>query len=316
MVFPENRYQTSRNGEWRNRGVGLVIAIVALLGIGGVAYALANGGLAVLSLRRRAVDQDIVEQFSRQAYEEVIALADATLAEHPMHDIALVLGGFARFYAGVNQVNAEEKSRLIDESVRYLRRARLLPKTPLEREVHYVLGKAYYHKGPFYADLTVENLERALALGYESDDAYEYLGLAYAQLGDLERSVANFVIAAERNPSDLLFLTVAQTYEELEDFALAESYLRKAIAAAEDDYMRYKAQIDLASVLMESRQFDEAERLLSEILESNPRSADAHYLLGVVYDETGNPERARFEWREARRIDPNHVEALRSLGGN
>jgi tetratricopeptide (TPR) repeat protein len=233
-----------------------------------------------------------------------------------MHDLSLVLGGFARFYAGVNQVNVERKSQLIDESITYLRRAKLLPRTPMEAQVEYILGKAYYHKGPFFADLTVDHLENALAAGYDSGDTYEYLGLAYAQLGDLERSVTNFEIAAERQPTDLLYLTVAQTYQQLDDYTEAENYLRKAIAASEDDYMRYRARIELVEVLVVSEQFGPAERLLDQILEANPESADAHYYLGVVYDATGNPERARFEWREARRIDPNHVEALRRLGGS
>jgi tetratricopeptide (TPR) repeat protein len=292
------------------------VVIIALLGLGGIAYALTNGGLEVLSLRRRSADREIVSRFSEAAYEEVITLSDVTLAEHAMDGIALVLGGFARFYEGVSQVTVEEKAGLIDQSIIFLRRARLLNETPLEAQVHYVLGKAYFHKGPFFADMTVQFLERALASGYQADDAYEYLGLAYAQLGDLERSASNFVIAAQRQPSDLLYLTVAQTYKELGDYQAAESYLRKAVEASEDDYMRYRARIELASVLTELKEFEAAEELLREILEGNPGSADAHYYLGVIYDSTGSPERARFQWREARRIDPNHVEALRRLGGN
>ena len=52
------------------------------------------------------------------------------------------------------------------------------------------------------------------------------------------------------------------------------------------------------------------------ILEENPRSADAHFYLGELFQERGETERARFEWREAFRIDPNHLEAIQRLQKN
>jgi superkiller protein 3 len=68
--------------------------------------------------------------------------------------------------------------------------------------------------------------------------------------------------------------------------------------------------------LIDAARYDEAEAVFREILDANPDSADAHYFLGNIFEARGDEEQARFQWREAFEIDPNHAEALRKLQNN
>jgi tetratricopeptide (TPR) repeat protein len=178
-----------------------------------------------------------------------------------------------------------------------------------------VLGKAYYHRGRFYYDLAVEHMARSVELGYSAEDTQEYLGMAYARLGRYEDSVESFSRALERNPSDLLYLTVADTYMEAGRHSRAESYLEDAIAATDDGFLTQRARFMLGEVYIQEGRLEAAQRQFELIIDSNAKSAEAHYQLGRVYDLMGDTERARYEWRETIRIDPNHAGALRSLQG-
>ena len=79
------------------------------------------------------------------------------VSEHrPLDPFRLVLRGFASFYPGVGETDGEIRIRYMDDAV-------FLPSEGpdfLFRTVHgprylYVLGKAYYQKGPYYMDEAV-----------------------------------------------------------------------------------------------------------------------------------------------------------------
>ena len=44
------------------------------------------------------------------------------------------------------------------------------------------------------------------------------------------------------------------------------------------------------------------------------KSANVSYVYGLIYDKTNRPERAMFAFKEAVRLDPNHVSAQVNLG--
>jgi tetratricopeptide (TPR) repeat protein len=159
-------------------------------------------------------------------------------------------------------------------------------------------------------------MREAVELGYVADDTYEYLGMAYARLGQFERSVESFSTALDRSPSDLLYLTVAETYMQSGRHERAESYLQEAMSATDDGFLVQRARFMLGEVYIQEGRLEDAQRQFELIIDSNPKSAEAHYQLGRVYDLMGDTVRARSEWRETIQIDPNHAGALTSLQGN
>jgi tetratricopeptide (TPR) repeat protein len=291
--------------------VFIIVAVVALAVIGllGVFEAFPFG------LNRR--DSELVALWSRGDYLQVIASAEETLSDRPFNAQALTYGGFAHYYHGEGLVDAEEREQHIERAVILLRKAEHLSHAPLAAERDYVLAKAYFQKGRLFVDLAAEYMERSLSEGYEASDSRSYLGLAYAQMGQPERSAGWFADAIaltnDEQELDALRVKAAESLVDAGDYALAEEYLRSVMATSQDDYVRLVAANQLTGVLILNEELAEAEDLVETTLVGYPDSADAHYHLGVIYDLTDRPVEASYEWRQAVEIDPNHTDALRSL---
>src|SRR5215210_6725601 len=69
-----------------------------------------------------------------------------------------------------------------------------------------------------------------------------------------------------------------------------------------------------AGALVQAGRLEEAEAATRKILGTNPRSAEAHSLLGVILDQRGVTADAEKEYAAALRLKPNLVSALSNLG--
>lgn len=74
------------------------------------------------------------------------------------------------------------------------------------------------------------------------------------------------------------------------------------------------AFVDLAEVYRREGRLEVARRLCLRGLSRRPDHVQAHALLGRVYRESGDPERAFDEWDIALRLDPRHSAARRAMG--
>ncbi len=73
------------------------------------------------------------------------------------------------------------------------------------------------------------------------------------------------------------------------------------------------ARFDLAVSCLKIGRFDEAEKVLRKLVEDKP-SSNAHALLGAVYMETGDLERALVSLGNALEMEPGHVLACNNMG--
>jgi tetratricopeptide (TPR) repeat protein len=253
--------------------------------------------------------QPLSELWQNRLYDEVIDRCDAQLEENPLDPQLLAYRGFAFFYKAVSEVNLEERLPYLDEAIVSLRRSKLSSTDGWNAEADYILGKAYYHKGKYYYDLTLEYLQAALAAGYQREDIYDYLGLAATQLDRLEEGLGYFQKALEINTTDLLLLTIGQTYLQSERNREAEEYLLRAINKTEDAAVEIRARFLLGQIYFEREDYFKAEDQYTEILVEDPNSGDAYYYLGEIYSKMNDPVRARANWRKALVIDPSHYGA-------
>jgi len=315
MAFSRSGYRARGFGASPRGGARRILIVGGLLAVLAIVFfqTQAFGLLRYSDVQER---QEMHELWDQARYGAIIERTQQVLAETPLDESALVLGGFSYFYEGVNQVSEEDKRAYLDRSVVLLRKALVLRRTPLEGQVHYVLAKAYYHRGDFYYDLAVRHMRTSVDMGYVADDTHEYLGMAYAQLGRFEESVESFSAALDRTPSDLLYLTVAETYMKAGRHQRAETYLKDAMEATDDAFLVQRARFMLGEVYIQAGRLEDAAQQFELIVDSNAKSAEAHYQLGRVYDLMGDTVRARSQWRETIRIDPNHAGALTSLQGN
>ncbi len=78
--------------------------------------------------------------------------------------------------------------------------------------------------------------------------------------------------------------------------------------------VQLQAQLDLARGYLEQRDWNRARDPLERALEIDPRSAEAHTLMGVLYQAQNEPALAEGAYRRALRYDPRHPQALNNYG--
>ncbi len=307
MILPDsrNRFSSKRTkGKGRKR-LGLVLG--AAVGIAAVVW---QWGNIVEWFRQDAEPLAELEVlWAQQRYEEINLQCKVVLAEEPMNVRALIYNGFSYFYRGVNQFSFEDKIGFFDLSIANLRKARLLEIGDLAGRLYYVLGKAYYYKGKFYADLSIQYLILAEESGYVAEDTYEYLGLAYSELGKYEESAKSFLKAVAQEPTDMRYLALAQAYFNQGLTSRSEEYLLRTLNKTEDPAVEGKTRFLLGKIYLETDQLTKAEDQYREIIRVNPTSADAYYFLGEIFLKFNKITEARYNWRQAYNIDPSHYGA-------
>src|SRR5262245_16280543 len=109
--------------------------------------------------------------------------------------------------------------------------------------------------------------------------------------------------SAQHSPTLSLFaVSLVLTFTSTAEFAQTQS---NANAAAE---------LRRAAELLQSGKIDEAEPVLRHVLASDPKNADAHNLLGIVFDQRSKTGEAEREYRMALRFNPNSLSAMANLG--
>jgi len=75
-----------------------------------------------------------------------------------------------------------------------------------------------------------------------------------------------------------------------------------------------EASLNTIGGLVQAGRLDEAETATRKLITTNPKSAEAYALLGVILDQRGNSAEAEREYDKALRLRPNLVSALTNLG--
>lgn len=312
MRLPDTRYSSSRH----SGGVSIftVLALSAVVAgiVGGVIW-FTRDRSPLVPIVEASTDEALFELWESGNYQELIDVAEERLFRTPLDGNALSLRGFAAFYLSLEQIDPEQRQSLLQSAVADLRRALLIQSHALRPQILYVLGKAYYHRGHLYYDLSIDSLRRAQEAGLDPLDSYEYLALASRSMGQIDAAVAYLQTAIELSTDPIYPLTLGETLVEVGDFVAAEPHLRRAAHVATETVLRQQALLTLARVMRELRRFEEALTILQAVAEENPNSAEARFGMGEVYLATGDTDRARAEWREAIRRNPNHIESLQRL---
>jgi tetratricopeptide (TPR) repeat protein len=250
--------------------------------------------------------------FESGAFEGAYSQSKEMLKENPLDSFLLTMHGFSAYQLAIAQINTSDTLLFVDECIWSLRKTMLSGDNLADGRVFYVLGKAYFYKGQEYADLAVKYLEKARDL-YKAADIPEYLGLAYASIRDYRGSVAAFSDALTREPSDLLLLSIARSYMELEEEDSAKAYLHRCLEITVDSGTSAAAHLLLGNVYAKNGDFSGAENEYLKAIEENGESAEVRYQLGELYALGGDSTRARAEWRRALRVDPTYGPARSRL---
>jgi tetratricopeptide (TPR) repeat protein len=294
----------------------LIFSTIALLVAGIITAAvIQNAGKFKGSVRGER--RDLLQVWESGSFDEVFSQSQAALVSRPMDYFLLTLRGFSAYQLGISQINSLNAAQYFEDCIKSLRKAMLLKNSLNDGRLYYVLGKAYCYRGESSADLSVKYLEKARDLSYRAADIPEYLGIAYASIGDYRNSVAAFAEALDPDLgmgiSGPLLLSIARLYIALEDYRQARAYLQRCIDISPDSRAIRSASLLLSDVLRMSGDYSGARQQLMDILEDEDNNAEAHYQLGELYSLQGDLVRARAAWRLALRADPAHQKARTRL---
>ena len=313
MELPGSRFSFKQKKK-KNRLTSKIIILIITVLVGFYIFnSFKNGTYFLLFNQKPGKNEKIMALWESHQYSELIRHTDNLLLKDNTDFNALVFKGFANFYEGLSHFSLEERIPYIDTAVISLRKALVFNNKDLNAEIYYILGKAYYHKGHFYTDLAVDCLEKSIAGNFLGEDTYEYLGLLYSAVGRKDKSAESYEKAVESNPSDLLYLALAQVYLEINEDEKAEEYLIRTSNKTTDNDLEEKSYFLLSEIYEKRNDIIKMEDMLKNVLQVNPRSADAYYKLGGIYEKSGDHIKARSEWRKALRIDPEHYGARLKL---
>ncbi len=315
MRIPENRFnkRSIRYNRNSRKGRKILILVVVLIGFAVSSYFYYNSTEYANRKKIVEVEKTLDQLWNEGSYKQLAEKCEDKILENPLDPAALIYAGFAYFYLGIGQFTMEEKIPLLNKSIIFLRKVLILKTVPLKGKVEYILGKAYYHKGRHYLDLSIKYLKRSLDHGYEAEDSYKYLGLAYSELGMYKEGVVYFLKSLDKKPDDMLYLALGQTYYKMEDDQTSEKYLLLALKNTHDFPIEQKCRFLLGKIFLDRDDYAKAEEQYNNILEKNRNSANAHYYLGEIYSKLQKKVKARAEWRKALEIDPSHYGALLRL---
>jgi len=104
---------------------------------------------------------------------------------------------------------------------------------------------------------------------------------------------------------------IANAYMNLDQLDLADQALRQAIAKAPDVAT---TRLNLVQLRIAQKDIDEAATLAAAAVAADDSSADAHFLLGLVFDHQANARKAENEFRKAAKLDEANPVYPRALG--
>lgn len=283
-----------------------IITFIVLSSTGYVSFISFDGG----GIKDQAL---LRELWDAGSYYQIITFTDERLADNPLDPNYLLYRGLAHFYLGEVGFTSTDRSEQLDQSIIYLRKLLLLQHPPQKDKIFYTLGRAYYLKGELYYNLAIEYLLRAMENGYTHNQLFQYLGVVYAEVGDYENSITYFQEALSGNPSTELELELANAYLNAQQMQNTIDIINIIEQKTVDTRLMLKLLLLKSRLSIVQNNFSQAEQLLDAIIADYPNSAEAHFQLGEVFNAYNEGDKARFQWRTAINLDPNHVKALLQL---
>lgn len=221
-------------------------------------------------------------------YKEAIAQYQEALSVQPDNQQALIGVGHALYIAGRQDEAVEPYEQVVelnrDNPGRYDAKPLAL--------VYYNLGSIYLASGRF--DEAVESFQETIAVDNADAEARYWLGEAHRKKGQWEKAAAAYRDAIRFVPNYLeAYQGLMTAYTNLGDNVMAGYARGMASYAAKD----FKAAI----------------RQLEAVVKERPTLAEAHFGLGLAYEESGKSDSAAVAFRQVLDLEPQNLWAKGSL---
>lgn len=185
----------------------------------------------------------------------------------------------------------------------------LLEKSPDHVEGLHFLGLAYAQLGDM--NTAIRYFSKALDLE-PTANLENNLANAYKNTGDLDEAIKHYQVALQLNPH------YAQAHNNLATVYALKDNIQKALhhysLAVKNQPDSVPFHYNLGLLLLQLNKLDAAETQFKNVLALNPNHIDAHFYLGVLYLNADRLNEAEEAFKMVLSMDESHVEALTNLG--
>jgi Tfp pilus assembly protein PilF len=183
------------------------------------------------------------------------------------------------------------------------------------REAHFDAAKAWMEQAQ---SLAPKDPRAAVGLGtVAAAEAYEEKAYGHPELMTTQQTSARqyFNDAIRLDPDfKPAYVALAQLLELEKDHNGAMDALRQAVRIEPESL---RARLELGSALLRigtSASLDEAQNILTSLVDDAPNISAAHSELGSVYIQQHNLDGALSEWQKALQLDPTNTSVLLNFG--
>ncbi|MBM3727666.1 MAG: tetratricopeptide repeat protein [Acidobacteria bacterium] len=196
-----------------------------------------------------------------------------------------------------NKVNEEMLKKALEQY------QKIAEQEPNDADTWVMLGRL--HKIGQSSSESMKAYEKAIALDAENEDALTGLAMVYADLGDSKRASEMLKKVADKSPNLRTLVTLASTYEQAREYALAAETLKRALGMnpGNPEMKRAYAQ----NALLADR-FEEALEAYKELAEEMPRDVQIQLRLSQIYRQLKNWPEAQQAATRAKELDPRNIE--------
>lgn len=168
-------------------------------------------------------------------------------------------------------------------------------KSPNEKEVYPLLAVAYINTQQYAK--SIQTMKRLLAIDPDAMVAYYYMGVVYGSyLKQPALALQMYHKILARDPRNIsVYNAIAQLYVDRQNIPKAIETLNEAMANGVDDVT---LQLRLSSLYYQNKNYTKAAEILEAVLQKTPNSNKVRYYLGVIYEESGDFEKARTQFNQ------------------
>jgi len=202
--------------------------------------------------------------------------------------------------------------QLSDYTNSYNNYSRALQLMPGDPQALYGLGLNLLRQKNFKE--AAEFMEKALASGLVSKEAFFELGSAYEELQAYGQAAGYYLKYVESQPDHVWngWFKLAQAYQKNSEIEKAIEAYRQALKLRPEDI---NSNYNLALLLTANKQYPEAEQAYKKLIELNSRDALFYYNQIIqMYDQAGQYEQALESVKKIIELNPKSEVAVYNLG--
>jgi serine/threonine protein kinase/Tfp pilus assembly protein PilF len=197
-----------------------------------------------------------------------------------------------------------EEGRNFDEAIRWAQRA--LEIRPTDREAFVLLGISYYDQQMY--QLALDIFSQALDVAPDYSTAFYHIGSTYLKLGKFDQALEKYKKCVEAGGNPNVWLDLGWIYLLKKDYKNSLEFYQKSIDLG---YFEFLASYYLGVVHQQAKEKEEAKKsyekaieLCCEQLKSDPDNPYFHSTLGLVYQASGEENKAEGAMKTSLKLAP------------